>query len=191
LKGYFEGAVLNYLSFSEGERDEESVAARKRLEGEKDFAQALEFFPRHLKYERLLLEHLALHPHDFVGALQKMPRHLVLMFIHAFQAKLFNELLDERLKDKKTWSVEEKGMLVGNDSTLGEKEKALLDKDGVSQDAFSFKTMPFLSSKGSERNYFAGLKDLEILGEKPLKIRFSLDAGCYATVALNWLLDKW
>ena len=190
LKGDFEGAVLNYLSFSEGEKDEESVNARKRLEKEKNFAEALAYFPRHLKYERMLLEHLASHPNDFVGALQKFPRHLALMFIHAFQAKLFNEMLEERMKENRNWSLEETGKLIGSDSVLGEREKRRLEKEGLMQDSFSFKTMPFLSSRGSERAFFAELKDFEVLAENPLKLSFSLGSGCYATVVLNWLLDK-
>ena len=82
LREEFEQAVFNYLTFSEGEKDEESVQARKRLAEEKDFAKALGYFPRHLKYERILLEHLSKTPRDFVGALQNLPRPLLLMFIH-------------------------------------------------------------------------------------------------------------
>ncbi|HIH19969.1 TPA: tRNA pseudouridine(13) synthase TruD [Candidatus Micrarchaeota archaeon] len=190
LREEFEAAVMNYLAFSEGERDEESVAARKRLAEEKDFAKAGEYFPRHLKYERMLLEHLAQNPKDFVGALGKFPRSLLLMFIHAFQSKLFNLFLEERLRKDKLWLLEEKGKLIGSDSVLTEEEIALLDTEGIPQDSFKIKQMPFLSSKGSERPFFAELKEFQVLNENPLTLRFSLDAGCYATVALSWLLKE-
>jgi len=191
LKGDFQGAVWNYLAFSEGEKDEESVAGRKRLAEEKDFAKALEYYPRHLKYERLLLEHLAKSPNDFVGALGKMPRHLVLMFIHAFQSKLFNEMLEERMKEG-NWNAGEKGLLIGGDSVLGEREKLLLEREGLSQDSFKIKQMPFLSSKGGERKFFAELKGFEVVEEtaESVKVRFSLESGCYATVALSFLLSQ-
>ena len=189
LKGDFQGAVWNYLAFSEGEKDEESVAGRKRLAEEKDFANALGYFPRHLKYERMMLEHLAKSPNDFVGALGKMPRHLVLMFIHAFQSKLFNEMLEERMNEG-NWNAEEKGLLVGGDSVLGEREKLLLEREGLSPDSFKIKQMPFLSSKGGERAFFAELKGFEVVEEtsESVKVRFSLESGCYATVALSFLL---
>ncbi len=190
LKGDFQGAVWNYLAFSEGEKDGESVSARKRLSEEKDFTKAQEYFPRHLKYERILLEHLSKSPNDFVGALGKMPRHLVLMFVHALQSKLFNELLEERMAEG-NWNLEERGMLIGSDSVLGEKEKALLEKEGISQQSFSVKQMPFLSSKGSERGFFAEMDDFEVLekSEGNVKAQFSLESGCYATVALSFLLQ--
>ena len=100
LKGDWESAAMNYLSFSdENERDEESKEARQRLAQEKDFKKALEYFPRHLKFERTILGHLAITPTDFAGALRKLPRSLELLFIHAFQAKLFNELLEKRVAE--------------------------------------------------------------------------------------------
>ncbi|MEM4255239.1 MAG: tRNA pseudouridine(13) synthase TruD [Candidatus Norongarragalinales archaeon] len=191
LKGDFQGAVLNYLSFSEGEKDAESVAARKTLAEEKNFADALAHFPKHLKYEHMMLEHLAKSPNDFVGALGRMPRHFVLMFIHAFQSRLFNEMLEERVREG-GWNLQEKGLLVGGDSVLGEREKALLEREGLSQDSFKIKQMPFLSSKGGERNFFAEMTDFKIIESNggDVKLRFSLESGCYATVALSFLLSK-
>ncbi len=192
LKQDFEGAVLNYLAFSEGEKDAESVAGRDRLAKEKDFAAALEYFPRHLKYERILLEHLAQKPNDFVGALGAFPRHLSLMFAHAFQSKLFNELLLERMSESKEWDLLEKGTLVGSDSVLGEREKALLEREGLSQDSFSLKSLPFLSSRGAVKPFFTKMNGFEVLEEKEdsVELRFSLDSGCYATVALSFLLQE-
>ncbi|MBI5229373.1 tRNA pseudouridine(13) synthase TruD [Candidatus Micrarchaeota archaeon] len=99
LQGKYEEAVLNFLCFP-GD-DKLGAEARKQLEKEKDFAAALGYFPRHLKYERTILGQLAKNPRDFIGAFRKLPRTLQLIFIHAFQSFLFNELLKKRVEEKR------------------------------------------------------------------------------------------
>ncbi|MFH1780372.1 MAG: tRNA pseudouridine(13) synthase TruD, partial [Candidatus Micrarchaeota archaeon] len=187
LKGSFEKGVMNFLCFSEGERDAECVEARKRLEKEMDFKEALNYFPGLLKYERTLLSHLALHPHDFAGAFSRLPRNLQLLFVHAFQSHLFNIDLRERIKNGE-WSVEEKGKLIGFDSEVSEEEEKKLSEYGLTRDSFRFKILSYLSTKGSERNYFTRAKDFQVLSESPLVIRFSLSPGVYATTLLDFLL---
>ncbi len=111
LKNDFEGAVWNYLTYTdEREGDKNAVKARERLARERkkkkpDFAKALEYYPSFLKYERELLKHLSVQPRDFAGALSRLPRHLQLMFVHAFQSALFNRILEERVKNKKLFTA--------------------------------------------------------------------------------------
>ncbi|MFH0973826.1 MAG: tRNA pseudouridine(13) synthase TruD [Candidatus Micrarchaeota archaeon] len=97
----FEAAVLNYLTFvDKGEREDAARAARARLAKEKDYSAALDYFPRFLKYERMLLEHLARSPRDYAGAFSRFPRHLQLLFVHALQSEIFNDELEAREKNK-------------------------------------------------------------------------------------------
>ncbi len=115
LKNDFEGAVWNYLTYTdEREGDKNAVRARERLARErrkkktdlvKAFAKALEYYPSFLKYERELLKHLSVQPRDFAGALSRLPRHLQLMFVHAFQSALFNRILEERVKNNKLFTA--------------------------------------------------------------------------------------
>ncbi len=117
LKKDFEGAVNNYLTFfAEGEREDAAREARARLAKEKDYAKALEYFPRFLKYERMLLEHLARVPKDFAGAFSRFPRHLQLLFVHALQSELFNAELEARVKAKKLFAPQEGDFYCGRDS---------------------------------------------------------------------------
>ncbi|MFH0835807.1 MAG: tRNA pseudouridine(13) synthase TruD [Candidatus Micrarchaeota archaeon] len=190
LKGDFHGAVLNYLAYTDdNERDEESKAARKRLATELNFTEALNYYPRHLRFERDLLYHLAANPNDFVGALQKFPRNLQLMFVHAFQSYLFNLALQERVKQDAEWSEDEEANLVGLDSQVTDAEAALLAEKGLTQESFKFTSMPWLSSRGSKRKLFVKAKDFAVLNEEPPVLRFALDSGCYATVFLDYLLS--
>jgi len=108
VRGSFEDAVWEYLCFIEPSEMQEAREARERLLDEKDFSAALEYFPKHLKYERTLLGHLSARPRDFVGAMRKLPRGLALLFVHSYQSSLFNKLLDKRVKER-DFSVEEGG----------------------------------------------------------------------------------
>ncbi len=98
IKGEFEEAAMEFLAGTSGESMREAVEARQRLERDRDFAAALEYFPSHLKYERLVLRHLARCPTDYANALRRLPRGLSLMFVHAVEAYLFNEELTERVR---------------------------------------------------------------------------------------------
>jgi tRNA pseudouridine13 synthase len=99
LEGEFESAVLEYLcSRYEGEQDD-ALESRRRLAEEGDFRSALGYFPRRLRYERLMIEHLSRNPNDYLGALRRLPRNLLSLFTRAFQAYLFNVALSHRLAD--------------------------------------------------------------------------------------------
>lgn len=188
----FEGVVRNYLCFIDEKENEEAKEARRRLANENDFSKALDYFPQHLKYERSMLSHLALHPKDFVGAFQKLPRSLQLMFVHAFQSELFNELLEKRLAEgAKAGGAREadEGNVIGSESVLNDDERALLEKHGIAQKDFVFdKAMAWLSTKGSWRAFFVSLNNFKIMQREPLVLRFELPKGSYATVALDFLL---
>lgn len=91
------GAVEAFLTDCEGEENAEAIAARKQLKEEGDYGKALQYFPKHLKFERMVLQHLAEHQYDFANALRKLPRQILLLFVHAFQSHLFNIMLSERI----------------------------------------------------------------------------------------------
>ncbi len=101
LRNRFKEAVLKYLCDSEGEENEEAVSARKELAQTMDFKKALTTFPTYLIHERAILAHLAKYPNDFVNSLRRLPRPILLLFVHAFQSHLFNLMLSERIKDAK------------------------------------------------------------------------------------------
>lgn len=229
IQGKLKEAVMNYLTFVDGGEDEESRKAREKLAEEKDFAKALTAYPLFLKYERTMISHLNAYGKDYAGALRKLPRTLQLMFIHAYQSWLFNQLLDARLEGGKLfeakkgdwWCKADKlgfpatgeaeeipsakkagevtklaakgkaflmGHLVGYETEPTPEEKALLKKEGVGPKDFQLSELPELSSKGSMRPLFVPLVGFEVVGRDPVKVRFSLSAGAYATVALRELL---
>jgi len=98
VRGDIEGAVMAYVGGPN--RFEEPVVqeARGRIERERDFTAAVNYFPTHLSFERSLLHHIQLHPGDWPGAMRQLPQNLLMMFVHAYQSCLFNRILSRRIR---------------------------------------------------------------------------------------------
>jgi tRNA pseudouridine13 synthase len=100
IEGDLRKAMFIFLARSS--RHEHPVAreTRERLIETNDFHEALNRFPTHLKYERLMLKHLVLYRKDFLGALRELPLRLRKLFVQAFQSFLFNKFLSERISQR-------------------------------------------------------------------------------------------
>jgi len=98
VRGNFENAVMIYLAKPSPYEHPKAMETRKHLLEARDYEKALESFPRHLKYELLMLEHLVKHPNDYIGAFRKLPLKLRRLFTQAYQSYLFNKALSERIK---------------------------------------------------------------------------------------------
>ncbi|MHA1410033.1 MAG: tRNA pseudouridine(13) synthase TruD [Candidatus Odinarchaeia archaeon] len=55
--------------------------------------------PHSLIYERIILKHLRNNKDDYLGALLKLPKNLIKLFIHAYQSYLFNRFLTGRYEN--------------------------------------------------------------------------------------------
>ena len=93
-----EKAALTFLAQPSVHEHPESREAREQLQDTQNFEEALRCFPRYLRYERLMLGHLAKQPKDFVGAFRKLPLKLRKLFVQAYQSFLFNKFLSERIR---------------------------------------------------------------------------------------------
>ncbi|MBS7641052.1 MAG: tRNA pseudouridine(13) synthase TruD [Candidatus Bathyarchaeia archaeon] len=98
IKGDFEGAALTFLTYVSPFEGPKAREARRELAETMDFKRALKRFPETLMYERLVLEHLAKSPRDYIGAFHKLPANLRRLFIQSYQSYLFNRFLSERIK---------------------------------------------------------------------------------------------
>lgn len=97
IQGNFEKATFTFLAQSSPYEHPESREAREELQNTQDFRKAFQNFPLNLKYERLMLYHLAKHPRDYLGAFRRLPLQLCKLFIHAYQSYLFNMFLSQRI----------------------------------------------------------------------------------------------
>ena len=98
VRGSFEEAAMLFLAKPSVHEHPASRQARQELQSTKNFKQALENFPKQLRFERLMLNHLADKPDDFIGAFQRLPVKLQELFVQAHQSYLFNRFLSERVK---------------------------------------------------------------------------------------------
>ncbi|MBS7633372.1 tRNA pseudouridine(13) synthase TruD [Candidatus Bathyarchaeota archaeon] len=99
VKGEFRKAVMLFLAKPSRNEHPESRKARQKLGSTQNFEKALEEFPKQLHYERVMLRHLAQKQNDFIGAFQKLPVKLQLLFLQAYQSYLFNRFLSARIKN--------------------------------------------------------------------------------------------
>lgn len=97
-RGDFEEAAMLFLAKPSVHEHPASRQARQELEITKNFKQALENFPKQLRFEKIMLNHLDDNPDDFVGAFQCLPLKLQALFVQAHQSYLFNRFLSERVK---------------------------------------------------------------------------------------------
>ena len=97
VKGDFEEAAMLYLAKPSGDEHPTSRQARQELQETRNFRQAFEHFPKQLRFERIMLNHLAEKPQDFSGAFLRLPAKLQQLFVQAHQSFLFNCFLSERL----------------------------------------------------------------------------------------------
>lgn len=114
VKGNFEKAAMLFLAKPSPHEHPESKQAREQLKATRDFRQALKIFPKQLRYERLMLRHLAKKPCDFVGAFRRLPAKLRMLFPQAYQSYFFNKFLSGRIADGLTLNRAEVGDYVVN-----------------------------------------------------------------------------
>ncbi|TRO48734.1 tRNA pseudouridine(13) synthase TruD [Candidatus Bathyarchaeota archaeon] len=98
IKDDFKKAILTYLVNCSELENPYSREARKDLARTQDFKKSLHKFPKQLRFERLILNHLSKKPNDFIGAFKRLPFKLQMLFIQAYQSYLYNLFLSKRIE---------------------------------------------------------------------------------------------
>ena len=98
VKGDMEKAVMTYAANPLPNEREDGREARRRLQEDRDFEQALGYYPKIMTFEKTMIGHLSRQPGDYAGAIATMPSNLQMMFVHAYQSLLFNRMLSERIR---------------------------------------------------------------------------------------------
>ena len=135
-------------------------------------------------------QHLQEHPADAIGALQFVPFTLLLLFIHAFQSKLWN-IMAERSELKEL-------PLIGFGTQPTPLVIEVLKQEGVTFRDFIIPQFPKLTCEGSMRSRIVSVNNLTYTfaedefhrGYKKAVVSFSLPKGSYATQAVSSLFSK-
>lgn len=96
LREGVDAAVELYLTLQSGPESGPGAEARRAFAEHRDAARALREFPTSFLFERRLLDHLA-RGHPPARAFRALPWELRRLFVHAYQAWIFNRYLSARL----------------------------------------------------------------------------------------------
>ncbi|MFH1770562.1 MAG: tRNA pseudouridine(13) synthase TruD [archaeon] len=166
----------------------------------KDFKKAVEFIlETDGDYEKDVKNFLKEHKNDFVGALRRIPFRILLLFVHAYQSRMFNETI-EQIDNEKNIEVPMVGFgFECKDKKIAKIVEAIIKKEGVSERDFIVQSIPGLSCEGDVRELYIIPKNLEI-GELEkdelnkdkykVKISFSLPKGAYATNVIKQIVSQ-
>lgn len=119
VAGDLKEAVRLYVGHPMATERSEAQAARRAYE-EQGPAAALEVFPHQLDPERAILQRLVKRPDDWRNAIMALPENLVLLFVHAYQSWLYNDMLSARVAHGlglRTAHVGDRAMGVAEDGT--------------------------------------------------------------------------
>lgn len=167
--------------------------------------------------EAVALLHLPLQqPHDYIGALKRLPLRLLRLYLNSYQSYLWNETAARYLRQKTV--IKEvpysAGTLVFSKEILPTKipligfsqlecEPAIqqllhsiMKKEEITYQDFIIKQIPELTLEGELRALFAAVVDFRIhtitadelfLGKQKVHLSFTLGKGSYATIVMKRL----
>jgi tRNA pseudouridine13 synthase len=166
--------IVNYFGEQRFSKNNAEVG---KLIIKKDFKKAVEIVD-----EGIINSYLEEKPNDFIGALRQIPLKILKLYVHAYQSLIWNKLA-ESCSDSKT---NKKLPLIGFGTEHSKIVDELLKKEDINLREFIIRSIPELSSEGSERDLFVDIEDLEIdLIDKNYNLKFKLKKGSYATEVIR------
>ena len=163
------------------------------------------------------IEHLKQYPNDAIGALRKLPKRTVWLYVHAYQSFLWNRMASEYLKRQNHKTIryplgelvipegKVKSInipLIGYETKIPDSissiAKKMLDYEGIKKEDFRIPEMPEMVSQGADRELMMPLDDVEIgplendelnRSKKKCRVSFRLPKGSYATMAVKAMFE--
>lgn len=203
LQRDFKGAVETYLSKTFPTESEESSKARQKLSEEKNYEDAIDYFPSSLTYEMKLLKKINnIDPSsssDWKEVFRTFPTNLRRLFIHAYQSYVFNRSLSQLIRGDQMKNFP--GKVPGYETRLSSSGfenflREQLDKDGIQLEDFQFDDLSELSSEGTLRPVLikpdVTVEEVRSNEENDTKatVSFSLKPGRYATVVMREIMKN-
>jgi len=131
-----------------------------------------------------------------INELRALPKKLLRLYIHAYQSRLWNELVREH---ELHGEIPEELPIVGFGTDVeDELLKAQLAREGIKPRDFVLKSFPELSEEGTARKTALDIADFSISpletdelnpGKKKMTVRFTLPPGAYATEVIRQLFE--
>lgn len=200
IKRKFKEAVEEILYGDSPKERDDVKEVRKKLLQEKNYHDAISYFPKVLQLERSILINLAKDPENYINAINRSEQKNILMCANSVQSKIFNDILKQALEEGVDFSKEGQRSvpLLGykmkfSNGRLGEIEEEVLAKYKLNLQDFDINEIPFLRIKGSYRKAIIEVKDINVEigddeqneGTKKIILEFTLPSGAYATTYLG------
>jgi tRNA pseudouridine13 synthase len=143
-----------------------------------------------------LENHLVQQPTDLLGAVKRVPLKLLTLFVHAYQSKLWNELVKEH---KLHGAIPEQLPIIGfGMESRDVLVKKIMTRESLTSRSFVLKSFPELSAEGTMRKTqlevkvtFGKLEPDELNhGRKKVLLSFTLPPGAYATEIVRQLFTE-
>ncbi|MEM3715321.1 MAG: tRNA pseudouridine(13) synthase TruD [Thermoprotei archaeon] len=99
VKSDFESAVMKFIGSPVIGEPKTHIEARRTFDETMDPVKTLKVMPRELHFERIVLKYLIKHPEDYVGALERLPKNLLRLFVESYGSYIFNKFLSERVRN--------------------------------------------------------------------------------------------
>jgi len=146
-------------------------------------------------YEKRMSSYLEKKPGDYEGALRQMPLRLLKLFVHAYQAKIWNECAVRYEGENTPIPIVGHRTDVRNYPRIRGILEEVLGEEKIDPGDFRNRGLKELSSRGSDRNYMVVPKGLEHSfgkdelnrGKLKLRLLFFLPKGSYATELVRQL----
>ncbi len=188
IKGDYKKAVLEYLCKIYPYEKKEAKVARMFLLETLDYKKALELYPEHLQYERIILKHLAKNPRDYVTALRRIPFRVRTLFTEAYQSYLFNKILSKKLEYEENLKNKKLRCLGYDSEKLDDVEKEILEEEGVTLNDFKIHSLPELSVRTVYRDAMIHTKISYKIENDSVLLEFVLPKSSYATTVLREIM---
>lgn len=195
--------ILNY--FGEQRFSKNNVEVGRNIV-KKNFKDAVNLIIKNKNLSKEKIEDY-LTKNNYIGALNSMNKKILLLYVHSYQSYIFNEAVKKYLQDKKSNKIKNIKIPIIGFGTEIEKIKnqqlkkiinKILAKEEISPRDFVIREIPGMSSEGGFRDLFARIEKLKIgklekddlnRGKYKVRIKFGLQKGSYATVAVKELFN--
>lgn len=137
-------------------------------------------------------EYLEKNPKNYIGALRKVPRKILKLYVHSYQSFIWNQCV-------KNYEGESFPLFGFGTEIEDEEQQEIIDrikeKEKIDVRDFIIKEIPELSAEGGDREVYAEVRNLEISklsrdeysARKKVKVCFRLGKGSYATEFIKQL----